>query len=259
MKKTVWGILTILVTCGTGHVSAQSIAPSILNSGGGSAPVGGYIIEYNAGEMMAVSTAITSDLVVTQGLLQPAPAPINLPVTLVRFQGVKKNQYNELSWITAYESGNTVFELQRSDDGRNFAAIYSVPASGISNGSHYSYPDYRPFIQKVFYRLRMTEAGLPDKYSQVIVLYDQQVSNWTVFPNPVMRNSTLQVSIQHTGIATSAAIILLDAAGRTVFERNEMILPGSQTISISLPLSAGTYTLRLAGFGGNESKKIIIQ
>jgi hypothetical protein len=51
---------------------AQSIAPSTLNAAGGSQVVLGTTVEWSIGEMVAVNTATTNTVIVTQGLLQPS-------------------------------------------------------------------------------------------------------------------------------------------------------------------------------------------
>ena len=56
---------------GLPQVRGQSIWPSTLNATGGSATLGGRTYEWSIGEMTLVSTAATSSIVVTQGLLQP--------------------------------------------------------------------------------------------------------------------------------------------------------------------------------------------
>ncbi len=51
--------------------SAQSIAPSTINATGGSAVLAGNTYEWSVAEMTLINTATASNLVVTQGLLQP--------------------------------------------------------------------------------------------------------------------------------------------------------------------------------------------
>ncbi len=50
---------------------AQSIGPSTLNAAGGSATIAGNTYEWSAAEMTMVSTGTGTNLVVTQGVLQP--------------------------------------------------------------------------------------------------------------------------------------------------------------------------------------------
>jgi hypothetical protein len=53
--------------------NAQSAAPATLNAAGGSVAIGGSTFDWSVGEMTMVSTFSTSSIIVTQGLLQPAP------------------------------------------------------------------------------------------------------------------------------------------------------------------------------------------
>lgn len=246
---------------GTGHtqIIVPSIAPSILNSGGSSIAAGGYVWELNFGELMAISTVSGPNVIVTQGLLQPTEGSVILPVTLVRFQGVKMDRHNQLSWTTGHESGSTKFELERSSDARNFNIVYTTPSRGVANGSTYSYNDYQPFSGKVYYRLRITDAGGTINYSQIVVLYDYEKSYWAVYPNPVLRGNPLQVSLQNADAATKATIIMLDAAGRKVYESKQQLVSGFQTISLPVQVPPGLYTLSVAGFLTNTSQKIIVK
>lgn len=60
---------------GISALYAQSIGPGTLNSTGGSTTVGGSTFEWSFGEMTAVHTATASNIIVTQGVLQPSTDP----------------------------------------------------------------------------------------------------------------------------------------------------------------------------------------
>ncbi len=66
--------LSFLLCFITGYIRGQSISPSTLNGAGGSAVISGNVFEWSVAEMTLVNTATASNIVVTQGLLQPAPA-----------------------------------------------------------------------------------------------------------------------------------------------------------------------------------------
>ena len=71
MKRKLLFTSIIVALIGLPQVRGQSIWPSTLNATGGSATLGGRTYEWSIGEMTLVSTAATSSIVVTQGLLQP--------------------------------------------------------------------------------------------------------------------------------------------------------------------------------------------
>lgn len=63
----------ILSTVITTH--GQSIGPSTINASGGSKTISGNTYEFSIGEMALVNTAIGSNIIVTNGVLQPNPSP----------------------------------------------------------------------------------------------------------------------------------------------------------------------------------------
>jgi hypothetical protein len=70
MKKILCASL-LLAFYGAMPARAQSIGPATLNAAGNSAVVAGNMYEWSVGEMTLVNTAAGSNVVVTQGLLQP--------------------------------------------------------------------------------------------------------------------------------------------------------------------------------------------
>lgn len=65
--------LLILIGCCISAIPvlAQTYTPAALNVGGGSNTINGQEFEYSIGEMVLVNTATASNIVVTQGVLQP--------------------------------------------------------------------------------------------------------------------------------------------------------------------------------------------
>ena len=76
MKKTIPAAIALLAAFHSPpEARAQSIGPSTLDAAGGSAVVGGSTHEWAVGQIMDMSTYISTSLVVTPGVLQPAPTP----------------------------------------------------------------------------------------------------------------------------------------------------------------------------------------
>lgn len=57
-----------------GHALAQSSGPATLNASGGTTTSGGNVFDWSIGEMTMVTSITASNIVVTQGVLQPADA-----------------------------------------------------------------------------------------------------------------------------------------------------------------------------------------
>ncbi len=72
MKKVV--LLIPLALAAITGANAQSVGPATLNATGGSKTIGTQEFEWSVGEMTMVSTFAGSNVIVTQGVLQPSAA-----------------------------------------------------------------------------------------------------------------------------------------------------------------------------------------
>jgi len=79
MKKAILLIPLALATIISAH--AQSIGPATLNATGGSRIIGTQEFEWSVGEMTMVSTFTGSNVIVTQGILQPSADRTSVPNT----------------------------------------------------------------------------------------------------------------------------------------------------------------------------------
>jgi len=111
-----------------------------------------------------------------------------LPVELTSFTAVKREQTSVLNWTTRLEINNDKFEIERSDDGKNFIAIGAVKGKGTTtNTSNYEFVDEKPFIGFNYYRLKQLDKNGAYEYSEVRQLrFDAKTTGpIRVMPNPV--------------------------------------------------------------------------
>ena len=69
--KTKFTITSCLIACAIINAHGQSIGPSTINASGGSKVISGNTHEFSIGEMALVNTASGSNIIVTNGVLQP--------------------------------------------------------------------------------------------------------------------------------------------------------------------------------------------
>lgn len=102
-------------------------------------------------------------------LIQLGPCVV-LPIEIVSFEVSKNEDYNTLTWVTATETNNDYFTLERSIDGFNWAEIAAVDGSGtVSTPSFYEYKDYEFTKDAVnYYRLKQTDFNGLFEYFQII-------------------------------------------------------------------------------------------
>lgn len=95
-----------------------------------------------------------------------------LPIELISFKGKAYPNYNFITWVTATESNNDYFTIERSVDAVNWEIIGIVDGAGNSNQTlNYIYDDYN-FTENVvnYYRLKQTDYDGNGKYSQIIYI-----------------------------------------------------------------------------------------
>ena len=118
MKKINYLLLGFMVTTIT---NAQSISPSIINSAGGTAKAGGYIIDWSFCEVTLATTYATPKLIVTQGVLQNDPAAIittsvkTNPTVLNQSIIVYPNPSSNLIYLKSDQKTETNFQYSLMD------------------------------------------------------------------------------------------------------------------------------------------------
>jgi hypothetical protein len=164
-----------------------------------------------------------------------------LPVQLISFTAVKRNNHIFLQWTTANEINNSHFEVQRSADGITYMVIGRVNASlSPVDPKHYSFADQHPLKGNNYYRLRQVDMDNRFEYTPVRKLrFDDRLSLLTVYPNPVRDELLIDFSTSEKSIV----LHLFDAAGKLLLTRRV-----NYELLIRFPvqaLAAGIYYLRV--------------
>ena len=95
-----------------------------------------------------------------------------------------KEQYIELTWATATESGASHFELERSSDGYSFEKIGTITARGYAvTNTAYTFIDRNPIPGFNYYRLRQVDLDGKSWLSPIAAVLFKN-TRFKVFPNP---------------------------------------------------------------------------
>jgi Secretion system C-terminal sorting domain len=163
---------------------------------------------------------------------------------LTSFSAAKQNNQVNLSWLTASEKSNDNFSIERSKDGRNFAAIGQIKGGLNSTVSkEYAFTDVSPLKGTNYYRLKSTEVSGKATYSNVVSVSLLDKSNKTfVYPNPVAQTA---LRLEHEAIADGdLSIRIMDITGRIVQSEKRAVVNGSNLISLDVNnLSSGQYII----------------
>lgn len=181
---------------------------------------------------------------------------VALPVTIVSFSGKKQNNVNVLSWQVANEIDLADYELQKSNDGKNFSFVTSIKADGEKNYS-YSDNDVNSFSNVVYYRLKSIDKDGNFNYSAIVTL-KTPVSTWNaaVSPNPFTGKINLKIE---SAISDKATVIISDPGGRQLYQEQISIAAGNNSFEITsaAQFSNGTYFMSIFSTQKKQTIKLM--
>ena len=182
---------------------------------------------------------------------------IALPVTLLEFTAVAKENIVVTKWATAQEINSDYFDVEHSTDGINFTAIGKVTAAGNSSiQKEYLFNHNNPVIGNNFYRLKQFDKNGIYTFSPVVmIIFSGVKGNIVCYPNPVIDILTIKVPLSFTDDANLTAQIF-DSKGALIDQK--AILKGSSTISMQR-YPSGSYSLVVTNKTTIVYKQIVIK
>lgn len=162
----------------------------------------------------------------------------------------------QLAWSTASEENFSRFEVEYSNNGRDFNVIGTVPGTGrASTGASYRF-SYDQSTGKGYYRLKMIDRDGTINYSKVVSIATRCNDRSVVInPNPVFENQNVTVTL--SGYSGKVRGELFALTGQMLASYN--LQNGVNSIQLSNLLAKGTYQLRVtAETGDAQSYKIVI-
>ena len=182
-----------------------------------------------------------------------APSKL-LPLVLQSFKGIRKEQSNNLTWITEDVLNTTSFIIERSIDGINYKEIGLIQAFNNKNSDnlyHYSDNDISGSI-KYYYRLKIIDANAVFTYSPVVILNKEIKSIFQIQPNPI-ENSILRVCGNNMKYAS-----IFDNNGKLILSQ-QISNPLETSFKLNY-LIKGIYLINVTSANGiSQTEKFIIK
>lgn len=181
---------------------------------------------------------------------------ISLPVELLSFDGKQIENKILLTWVTASELNNERFDVEKSNDGKEFRKIGTVEGNGTSSEQNsYQFTDHNPLDGINYYRLLQVDYDGQTAFSEtILVIAEVEQLTVDVFPNPAS---------DHVSIRTSRAVDFLDLrlsdlSGLLIFEKRYSG-QGLNEAKVDVPvLEEGIYVLSILVNGEVENHKLVI-
>jgi len=242
--------------------NADDFCTDVAADGGGNAYATGY---YNAAANFGtfqVTSAGDDEIFVTK------VGDFEIPVELISFNAVNINGAVNLAWVTATETNNMGFEIERSFDKVNFNKIAFINGNGSSSSvNNYNYIDNFNYNGVVYYRLKQLDYDASYKYSDIVEINLNIPNKFSLeqnYPNPFNPNTTISYNLQSDGFVS---LKVFDVLGKEV----ETLINQVQTVgSYKTNFNAGNinsgiyfYSLKITDkISGNiifnQSKKMIL-
>ncbi|MEL6986266.1 MAG: T9SS type A sorting domain-containing protein [Bacteroidota bacterium] len=173
-----------------------------------------------------------------------------LPLELMRFNILEKENHLVFHWATSNEIAVSHFELEQSNslDGQ-WNRIGKVNANNSFGEQHYQLDVPTPNLAKSYYRLKMLDQDGSYAYSG-IQSFEQELMK------PIIRVRSNAVEITDLN-AFSGSFTMLSASGQVIAQQ---VVEEVQSIEWAGALSSGMYIIQLQGASGNNvlSTKIMI-
>jgi hypothetical protein len=185
-----------------------------------------------------------------------------VPIELLSFSATAEKRNVILNWRTATESNSSHFEVERSDDSRNFRSLANVLASGNSSTvKSYSYT-HRDAAnnQQFFYRLKLVDKDGKYKHSQIVSA--RLIGNGNhinVYPTTI--STTEDLNIELFSNSTQRLVVTFVAAdGKRIADSHQQLKAGNNKFTIKIPqLSSGTYIIKFRSADHEQSSRIIVR
>jgi hypothetical protein len=175
----------------------------------------------------------------------------NIPVELVSFNAVAYNGVVELNWMTATETNNQGFEVQRSSDGE-FITLDFVNGHGTTTEvQSYSYIDRNVNAGVYSYRLKQVDFDGTFEYSNVIEVDVQAPAVFALeqnYPNPFNPSTMITFRL---AVDSKVSLKIFNILGQEVADIvNANLTAGSHQVNFDASaLNTGVYMYRIEATG----------
>ncbi len=179
---------------------------------------------------------------------------VTLPIELLSFQAIPRQQQVDLSWSTASESDNAWFFVERSLDLQEWQVVVQLPGAGNSSYTiDYASVDPAPLSGTSYYRLRQVDINGTSSNSDVVpVQFTGAAVQLSLFPNP----ATNQVTAWAVGAATGR-VELFNSLGQPV--ATPRALQGSRVEIDLSTLPSGSYVVVLTTADAVFQQRLLVR
>lgn len=185
-----------------------------------------------------------------------------VPVELVSFNVSANGSAVNLTWMTATETNNNGFSIERKRGSGEWQAIGFVKGNGTTTqANNYSFSDRNIEAKTAYsYRLKQMDFDGSFSYSKVVQVGSNLVNTFELkqnYPNPFNPSTQISFSLAKDGFVKLVVYNLLGQEVKTLINRN--MEAGSHSMSFdAYDLQSGIYIYKLTSAGSTLTKKMML-
>jgi hypothetical protein len=220
-------------------------------------------------DIIGVVTQFSSSSVSAGYQLQPRYVqtdflpPSVVPVELSSFTANSFANSVVLNWITATETNNKGFDVEKSADGKNFVKVAFLQGAGNSVKSIlYNYTDQSVAAGKYYYRLKQVDFDGSFSYSNVaevnVAAVPGSFSLSQNYPNPFNPTTSISFTVAKNEMVT---LNVFNALGQKVASLFNAQAEAGKTYNVSFDaskLTSGIYFYQLNQGSNSVTKKMTL-
>ena len=186
-----------------------------------------------------------------------------LPIELLAFDAQANGDQVDLTWVTATETNNEFFTVERSRDLQNWEDVLMVPGAGNSvTQLSYKDVDPDPYTGISYYRLRQTDFdGMFSISNAVAVEFTgNEGTEVLIYPNPVASASNINLELRGFN-DQEIRIEMIDLAGKVIQAENIQVVDEQlqKQLVPETALATGIYFINVVTQEQVISQKLIVR
>jgi len=221
----------------------------------------------NACETVPVTLAVSSSSCLfyrggsNDGFSVTTTVNIPLPIELVSFEALVKSGVVKITWVTASELNNDYFQVEKSQDGKEFLPVLRVEGAGTTNQRKtYEALDESPFPGISYYRLSQTDFDGTKSYSKVaMVRVEGELADiLKLYPNPVRKGDVLYLDY-FSEVEEVIQVAVVDPSGKDIAGTGILVKIGWNKLSVTPDfMSQGLHVLHLKTQRGDVTLRLMV-
>lgn len=177
------------------------------------------------------------------------------PIELKFFKASISGQQNTLRWLAPCTTDEAMFEVQHSNDNKNFNILTTITADQARCREPFDYTDAVRRSGNNFYRIRLITPSNTSVHSFTVVVLNK-ASGFelnALLPSLVTTTATLSIS---SATKDRLVMTVTDLNGRQFLIQQQELLPGTNQVQLNLQrLPAGQYLIQ--AINSKEEQKLL--